>query len=656
MAGGPSTDRRRAREALAAGDTAPGDDTGARMRNEHSRLLRAAVWVGVAFAITLLCWRQLPLQPTPGLDRSWEAALHMALHEGVTFGNHLAFTYGPLGFLSVPTLWYSDTGALAVFYAFVVHFLIVLALFAGARRTFGTVGGALVALVVVDLSEIPLETVPFLILAVWIVDRVSDRRRRLAWLAVAGGVAGLELLDKQSVGIATVALAIIAAFAAQGRRRENLLVTFGALLVALLAGWVATGQSLGVLPEYVTSSKQVISGYAAAQGLTEPGLEWEYAAGLLAFAIGLVGALQMTADGPARRRWGIVALWVVFCFFEYKEAFVLHEPYHGAIFFVALMGGFLAIRWRWRAPWVGLVPLGVLCTLAVVAELSFFEGLHSPLARVNLAVTEILHTLSPSKRASITEKGRRIIQEAYPIDQATLSELQGHTVHVAPYQTSVAWAYHLHWQPLPAFQSYVAYTTALDQDNANDLNSANAPQRILRDIEEDGIQPDEEVPHWRLATFNEGLATRAMLCRYTELSSTRTWQVLALGPNRCGPTVHLSTVHAAWHQKVRVPAPPNNHSFVFARIGGVNVGGTERIVALLYKPAERVVLLNGVSHGLVEETAADGLLVRAAPAADYKPPANLAPNSTTIAIAKVGGGAGGGTPLTYTFYAQSINR
>ena len=624
------------------------------MPNEHSRWVRAAVWVGVAIAITLLCWRRLPLQPTPGLDRSWEAALHMALHEGVTFGNHLVFTYGPLGFLSVPTLWYSETGALAVFYAFLLSFLIALALFAGARRTFGTIGGAVVAFVVADLSGIALEAVPFLILAVWIVDRVSDRRRRLAWMAVGGAVAGLELLNKQSTGIELAALAIIVAFAAQGRRRDNLLVTLGALLVAVLACWATTEQSLGALPEYVRSSKQLISGYAAAQGYTGPGLAWQYPAGLLAFAIGLASALQMTADGPPRRRWGIVALWVVFCFFEYKEAFVLHERYHGAIFFVALMGGFLAMRWRWRTPWVGLASLGVLCTLAIMAELWFFEGLRSPLSRVNVAITQILQTVSPSQSASITEKGRQAIEGVYPIDQATLSQLQGHTVHVAPYQTSVAWAYHLHWKPIPVFQSYVAYTTGLDQDNANALNSGNAPQRILRNIEEDGIQRNPEVPAQRVAVFNEGLATRAMLCRYTEVRSTQTWQVLAVGPDRCGPAVHLATVHAAWGKKVRVPAPPNNHSFVFARIGGVNVGGIERIVALLYKPAQRVVLLDGVSHGLVEETAADGLLLRAAPAADYAPPANLAPNSLTIAVAKVGGGAAGGTPLTYTFYAQSI--
>ena len=76
----------------------------------------------------------------------------------------------------------------------------------------------------------------------------------------------------------------------------------------------------------------------------------------------------MTADGPARRRWGMVALWVVFCFFEYKEAFVRHDTAHGTIYFVSLMGGFLALRWQWGGQVVGLGLTATLCVFAVAAQ------------------------------------------------------------------------------------------------------------------------------------------------------------------------------------------------------------------------------------------------------------------------------------------------
>jgi hypothetical protein len=618
---------------------------------DRTRLSSAAVWVLVPLLITVLCWRSLPLEPTHGAGRglgsSWEAAMHMALHEGITFGDHLIFTYGPLGFLTAPTLWYSDTGTIAVLYTLLLRFLLALALFAGARRTYGTLGGAIVAGVVADASEFALETVPFLVFAVWTLDRACGTRQRLALMAVGGGVAGLELLNKQSIGLEITALALIVALTARGRRRDQLIVTLSALALALLAGWAVSGQDWGSLSAYARNAVQIISGYAAAMSYRDPGLAWQYVAGLLVFGVGLVGALKMTADGPSRRRGGLVALWVAFWFFEYKEGFVRHDASHGASFFIALMGGFLAFQWRWGGYRVGLGLVGVLFVFAVAAQGKAFVSVVNPAKNASSAISQLVDVISPSKNASITARGRRSLEGFYPIDQATLSLLRGHTVHVAPYATAVAWAYRLDWRPLPVFQSYGAYTTALDQADADALSSAQAPQRILRnrDPEIDG----------RVGAFNEGLTSRTILCRYQELRTTEAWQVLGLGPNRCGATVSVGTVHAGWDQSVPVPAPPNDHSFVFARVSGATVGGLERLVALLYKPVERVVLLNGVSHRLVEATAADGLILSAPAGVDFSGRFKLALDSSTIAVNKAGGGSGGGKPLTFSFFAQSVS-
>jgi hypothetical protein len=614
---------------------------------DRERLDGVAVRVGVPFLIMLLCWRALPLQPKPGLGESWEAAMHMALHEGVTFGNHLIFTYGPLGFLSAPTLWYGDTGTIAVLYAVLLRFALAFALFAGARRTYGTAAAAIVALVVADASSVTLETVPFLVFCVWMIDRVSGPRERLALMAAGGAVAGVELLNKVSIGVEMTVLALIVALAARGRRPNQVIVTLAALILALLAGWVVSGQDLGSLPAYARNSAQIISGYAAAMSHETSSLVWEFLAGLLAFAFGLVGALHMTVDGPARRRWGIVAVWVAFCFFEFKEGFVRHDELHGALYFVALMGGFLALRWRPGGYRVGLALTGMMFVFAVAAHGSAFVKVVDPVANVASAVSQTVQLASPSERASIMAKGRQAIESAYPIDQATLNLLRGHTVHVAPYQTSVAWAYHLHWRPLPVFQSYAAFTTRLDRQDAGALSSARAPQRILRNLDRD--------PDGRVRAFDEGLTTRTILCRYQELRTTDEWQVLGLGPNRCGATVPLGTVHAGWNQKVPVPAPPNDHSFVFVRVGGVTVGGLERLLALLYRPANRVVRLDGHSHRLIEGTAADGLLLRAPAGVDFTAPFNLAADSATIAVGEAGQGSSGGKPLTFSFFAESVS-
>jgi hypothetical protein len=571
----------------------------------------------------------------------------MALHYDIAFGTHLVFTYGPLGFLSVPTLWYSSTGVIAVLYTVLLRFALALALFVGARSSWGTVAGAIVALLVAGASGVALETVPFFVFCVWIVDRVSGPRQRLALMALGGAVAGLELLNKESIGVEITVMAVITALTARGRRRDHVLVTLAALVVALLAAWTATGQDWGALPDYARNAERIISGYAGAMGLEEPSLVWEYAAGWVVFAFGLAGALHMTVDGPARRRWGIVALWVAFCFFEYKEAFVRHDSGHGAIYFVAAMGGFLGLRWRRGSRLVGLALASAILALALAAQNGSLSLVFDPGGNASSAITQFEQVSSASQRRSIIASGAQAIRTVFPIDLPTLQLLQGHTVDVEPYQAALVWAYGLDWRPLPVFQSYSAYTTGLDQDDANDLNSSSAPQRILRNL-------DPEIDG-RVAVFDEALTTRTILCRYEELRTTSVWEVLGRGPNRCTAPVPLEKVHAGWDQQVAVPSPPNVQSFVFVRIGGVAVGGLERLYALLYRPAGRVVLLDGGSHRLVEATASDGLILQAPPGIDYTAPFNLAPNSTTIAVGENGQAPTVGHPITFSFFAQSMS-
>jgi hypothetical protein len=78
------------------------------------------------------------------------------------------------------------------------------------------------------------------------------------------------------------------------------------------------------------------------------------------------------------------------------------------------------------------------------------------------------------------------------------------------------------------------------------------------------------------------------------------------------------------------------------------------VIALLYKPPTRRVALDHRSNRLVEGTAADGLVMRAAPGVDFSAPFNIAANSSTIAVGKTGQGSGGGRPITYSFFAQTI--
>lgn len=90
------------------------------MRPRGRRPSNCRIPAVVASALTVL---YLPLgSPLPGagLDPSWGLGLSMAHIQRLRFGSGLVFNYGPLGFLSEPSLIWRPGALLGLLYAVVV--------------------------------------------------------------------------------------------------------------------------------------------------------------------------------------------------------------------------------------------------------------------------------------------------------------------------------------------------------------------------------------------------------------------------------------------------------------------------------------------------------------------------------------------------------
>jgi hypothetical protein len=599
-------------------------------------------------AITAIAWQPMVLLPGAGVDPSWQAGLEMAVHGGITFGNHLIFTYGPLGFLSVPQLWYAHLGELAFAYTVLIRLALAIALFLAARQSFGAIGAFVIAAIVASVDVQLTEMVAFLIVAVAALDRGLRGRRALALAAASGAFAGVEFLNKVSIGISLAAMTAVLVLSLSGRRERYAGAAVAGFAVALVLGWAVTGQSFGALGDYFVNSARIVSGYAAAMGMADPSFAWAHASAFLGLALGLWGAWQMTATGTRRQRLGIAGLWLAFWFFAFKEGFVREDVLHVVWFFEGLLGGFVAFRWRRGQRAAGLVGTGALLALALAAQGVTFGTDFDPPSHIKAAFDDLRSVVDEGRSKAFRVAGRAAIIATEPIDPQSLALLGGHTVAVFPQEIALAWAYRLDWDPLPVEQSYSAYTTSLDGLDAADLASRRAPERIILD-------PPHTELDGRLPAFDEGQTSRAILCRYRSLRATAGFDVLGLGPDRCSPPEPLATMHADWGQTVSVPAPPRGDSLVSVRIGGIGIGGFERITALLYKPDERFVSLNGaIARRLVTGTAADGLPLSASRGVDLPAPFNFARGARTIAVLRAGQGPTGGKPITYSFFVQSV--
>src|SRR5436305_2647991 len=201
------------------------------------RVLKSLPFLGLVVA--LFTFPTFSLTPAPGLDPSWGAGLQMAAHDGLVFGREVVFTYGPLGFLSVPTLWYQDLGSAAVAYAVLAHILACTLILWAALRIFHRLLAVIVAIVACSFLGSPLVTIA-LLLSASVAGRRVGTRLQSTFPFVIGALAAFGLLVKLNLGVEIFLLGTVALFADRPRRA---LIQFaqliGAFIATLIALWPA---------------------------------------------------------------------------------------------------------------------------------------------------------------------------------------------------------------------------------------------------------------------------------------------------------------------------------------------------------------------------------------------------------------------------------
>ena len=121
------------------------------------------------------------------------------------------------------------------------------------------------------------------------------------------------------------------------------------------------------------------------------GLSWAFTAAAVAIAVGVWAAVTMTETGTARARGGVVALWIVFCFFAFKEGFVRADPSHVSAFFGALLAGFFAFRWQPRRRPAALIGAAGMLVFALATASQPFSIPVDPTRNARTAVRSDPH-------------------------------------------------------------------------------------------------------------------------------------------------------------------------------------------------------------------------------------------------------------------------
>lgn len=571
--------------------------------------------------------------PRPGLDRSWQIGLDLAFSQGLVFGRQIIFTYGPLGFVMRPLRTSAGVFFAAIVIGGMIQAGVLATLIACLRRTMGLLAAVLMTFVLASLlGEVqanPLLAIAFG--AVVLTLTASEERAEGAarWLAIGGGaLAAVALLVKLDDGTASAAVITVGLAGTAHPRRA---LTQGAIsfAVALPMAWLLVGQPLGALPDYFRNAYEVVRGYVDAMDKNTTGSRGHLMLLLLlGSALSLsVGAWVSMAGRGRRQRTFLVLAVLALHYVLFREMFTREGPGRGVEF--ALLAAVAAmLPWRGRGRLAGLTIAATLW----IATFSFYPSTPAatlaPLARTEAMARQFTLAFRTPKIARQSKLVRRVDTLSAPV----LAAVRGHCVAAEPSEIAVIWAYQLRWCPLPALQSYNAYTPQLDRlDAAAYASPRSGPDRVLR-------VPNEAIDG-RNPTWESPAAMLSLLCHFREVARGGKWQALARVPDRCGPLEPLATLRARLGQTITLPPAPSGRLLV-AAVDGLGVGFGERLTSLVARVAKRYVILDNHPYRVPPDTAADGLLIGVPAVADYSAPFSLDMEPHTIS-ARISGDAAG---------------
>jgi hypothetical protein len=551
--------------------------------------------------------------PTIGLDPGWQLALGLAQQEGLRFGEDLLFTFGPWGYVdhALPlSTWQVVTGAL-------FRTLSLIAFFWSVQRSTSFLPGRrslLVAAVATGLLA-PWSASDWLLAVAISVVAVHETLlgRHLTWrlLLLAGVLLPLLFLVKVSSGL--VAIAVVGVALLTGRQWRGAAALAGLMLAGLVGWWLAAGQPLDTLGPWLRSTAEIVRGYPEA-------MSWGGLTGGWIIALGAVVALGASLPGAIgnRRQVPRALPLLVALLLGARVSIVRLDVLHYGQFVVLVVALTLVGAQRANRRFVAQLVAAL-----VIAVLGLLAARATPVVSDNWWASARA-AVSPASREDQLEEAAAAMRDEYGASSDVLAALEGHPVHVDPWEIGFAWAYDLDWAAVPVMQPYSAYSRELDERNARALLRL-GDQAVVREVMAiDGRQQAWDSPAYNLA----------LLCHFTEVASDDRWTVFLRAEDRCSQLTTAVTVKVGAGLPVAFPSVGAQDALLMRFEPSRHHVG-QRIRDAILKPTTFLeVTLGGETFRLPRALSGQPSLIRAPAGEDWW--AELLPAATSLTFSEPG--------------------
>jgi len=435
-----------------------------------------------------------PLGP-PGIDPGWRWAVNQAHGAGIVFGRDIVFTYGPLAFLMAP-LDISSNLVVANIFLLAIHALFAATLAALFIRDRQVTSVVVFSILFVIARNQGLEIEGFFLLVVGLLALLGVYADRRLPIAVVSTLAGILLLVKMSLAVASLAILAAALIVARllFRRSHQLALGLLAFPVTLIILALFLFDRPGTFLQWFRLSAQVVSGYSVANSITNAvtNAGVQVAVGVLTVAawVGLSVVLRHN-----RRLLACNLVFAPVVLIQFRLAFV-RQDFH-QIQFIPFVLALIAIStlFTHNRRIIGAHIAAFAALLVVGALTNLVDPVTNGLLPSNLlrggsgsrALSKLLH-IGETRAALAAESAINL--EPLRLEDSVRDLLQEsrNGVGTVPWEIQYCPANGLEWNPTPTLQFYSAYTRDLDLWSAEHYAGADAPQFIINTFSAVGMR------------------------------------------------------------------------------------------------------------------------------------------------------------------------
>jgi len=443
----------------------------------------------IYFFITFL---PIPWGISTGLDPSWQYAISYASDQKMTFGKEIIFTYGPLGFLIHGSATESNFQAILSF-RWAIH--LILSIIFGIEIFRNYHKKDLISLSIIIFFMFSFEVLNgstdyalLLIFLMLLPYEINFRRQYQVILcsSLLGILAGICLTMKFTLGVSIFGASLLYYIGnILNITRSNTTSFLHKPLIFIISSILTLHVTLNVLSqnsasviEYLKNCLEISSGYSTAMSIV--GSAWETASAI--FFLTLILVLLVTKSINNRDSMGYNLALAFISWIAFKHGFVRQDA-HVLIF-------------------VSFVPFVVYLCLRQSNNnnLRLRKAILSTTAQVISILVILIYLFIPSPFGQVVPNFRSIIKESlfmttftqklnyiFHVDVSkiiapyrenlfgarlpihVMNEIKDKIIDVIPWEISLIPANNLMWQPRPVFQSYSAYTSSLDNLNAESI-------------------------------------------------------------------------------------------------------------------------------------------------------------------------------------------